>query len=420
MKRYKLVRDTILAGVLSVVLTTTGCGNNINNTLKNRYVGVVDGTVRLLEEEETIGGALFGYTDIITGRKYNNKLKDIEIKGSLEQFLSSKQISNINGDDVFADEFSYDDWIELYNSICNKYQYKWILDSNNKNTKEVVEFSSYDKKIFSEDYESLIPNDKLWILDTSLCDINNNSDYELDRYYLIMDNDYAINNNYKDKKRLVFENLFEGFYLFSYKYYNDEKYSLILHLEGGDKSIYLSDIDGKQALFNINEFMDKEGINGKRSKYSITDLEQIMKSFKGYDIEKINSDRVFVFDASVSDIDIIPFLATDSISGLEVSDYYILVKNSNDNNFSTLSNSDDELLRGDIYINDSKLISTSKKFLFASDVDLNYNFISINDFLVQKGLEDYKSEEYFKGDLNKINDALNRIGVKNVVRRLKK
>ena len=131
MKRYKLVRDTILAGVLSVVLTTTGCGNNINNTLKNRYVGVVDGTVRLLEEEETIGGALFGYTDIITGRKYNNKLKDIEIKGSLEQFLSSKQISNINGDDVFADEFSYDDWIELYNSICNKYQYKWILDSNN-------------------------------------------------------------------------------------------------------------------------------------------------------------------------------------------------------------------------------------------------------------------------------------------------
>ena len=166
--------------------------------------------------------------------------------------------------------------------------------------------------------------------------------------------------------------------------------------------------------------MNKGGINGKRSKYSITDLEQIMKSFKGYDIEKINGDRVFVFDASVSDIDIIPFLATDSISGLEVSDYYILVKNSNDNSFSTLSNSDYALLRGDIYINNNKLISTSKKFLFASDVDLNYNFISINDFLVQKGLEDYKSEEYFKGDLNKINDALNRIGVKNVVRRLKK
>lgn len=411
MKKYKLIRSALFTSIASLVLTTTGCG--IDNTLKNRYIAVVNNEVKLLEEEKIIGGTTFSYNDIITKEKYKN-FENIEIKGSLVQYLNSEQINAINGKDSYLDEFNDEDWVELINSISNKYRGKWCLNSTSE------ELSNKEKDIYLDEYNSLIPSDNLYILDTYFCEVENEGGYEVDRYYLIMENDNPINNNFFDKERVLFNSDFNKFDYSFYEYELDKDYSLRVEIKANDKdeALYFRKYGEEKAVFNINEFFDKYDIKNKKNKYSVKELEELMKSLNSMEVEKIDESRIYVFDATKSNIDIISFDSSKDISSLSISDYYILIKDINSNTFDTLSNND-MIYSSGISIDNNVLSNTSGSFIFKTDVDTSYNFMSINDFLMVKGLGNYINETYSIGELNKLDWSLNEIELNKIGMKLR-
>lgn len=412
MKKYKLIRNALFTSIASLVLTTTGCG--VDNTLKNRYIAVINNEVKILEEEQIIGGKTFSYNDIITKEKYKD-IENIKIKGSLVQYLNSEQINAINGKDYYLDEFEDEDWIELINSISNKYRGKWCLDFTSE------ELSNKEKDIYLDEYNSLIPSDNLYILDTYFCEIENEDIYKVDRYYLIMDNNNPINNNFFDKERVLFNSNFNKFYYSFYEYESDKDYNLRVEIKANDKdeALYFRKYGEEKAVFNINEFFDKYDIKNKKNKYSVKELEELMKSLNSMEVEKIDESRIYVFDATKSNIDIISFDSNKDISSLSISDYYILIKDINSNTFDTLSNNDMRFSNG-IYIDNDVLISNNDNFMFKTDVDKSYNLTSINEFLTSIGLGEYISSEYSDLELEHINSGLNQIRIKNISRGLSK
>lgn len=413
MKKYKLIKKSLVAGVLSVVLTTTGCENRINNNLDERYVAFIDDEVKLLEKEKTIGGDFFCYSDIITNEKYREfpgKIKNIDIRGNLVQFLSLEQIKLIN-----EGEFNDDDWIELYVSIRNKYQGLWNTESLNKDKLcDVKEFREEEIKKFNKDYSEGLSSDDVYILDTSLANIGDiyEMGIKLDRYYLIVNNHNPINNSIYDEERLLFNNEWNEFstVMWGNGYFRIE-------LGNG---ISITNENREKAIFNINEFLENNDEKDIKKEYSILELTNIIEKFNEKEVEKISSDRVYVFDAIKSDINIIPVFADGDISSLEINNYYILIKNKDGRNvFDTLSNGDGDFINGDIYYNkDMILRSVSRNrnggFIFNSIIDESYNFIPINDFLKSKGLGEYIEDRYSFGELNKLNWSLNELEVKNL------
>ena len=144
-----------------------------------------------------------------------------------------------------------------------------------------------------------------------------------------------------------------------------------------------------------------------------------MKSLNSMEVEKIDESRIYVFDATKSNIDIISFDSNKDISSLSISDYYILIKDINSNTFDTLSNNDMRFSNG-IYIDNDVLISNNDNFMFKTDVDKSYNLTSINEFLTSIGLGEYIYSEYSDLELEHINSSLNQIRIKNISRGLSK
>ena len=142
-----------------------------------------------------------------------------------------------------------------------------------------------------------------------------------------------------------------------------------------------------------------------------------MKKLNNKEIEKINSNLIYVFDSTKSNIDIIPFNYDTDISTLDIDDYYILIKNNN-NSFETLSNNDIKH-RTNIFINEDELVNDNRRFIFKSNIN-DSNLININEFLKLNGLEECMKDKYSDLDLKQIEDSLNQIRINNKTRRLSK
>ena len=365
------------------------------------------------KKEKTIGGDFFCYSDIITNEKYREfpgKIKNIDIRGNLVQFLSLEQIKLIN-----EGEFSEDDWIELYVSIRNKYQGLWNTElSNEDKLCEVDEFDEEEIKKFNKDYSLGLLSEDVYILDTSLANIGDiyETGIKLDRYYLIVNNHNPINNSIYDRERLLFDNEWNEFSIVMWG-------NGYFRVELGN-GISITNKNRGKAIFNINEFLENNGKKDIKKEYSVLELTNIIEKFNEKEVIKISSDRVYVFDAVKSDININPVFADGDISSLEINNYYILIKNEDGRNvFDTLSNSDGKFINGDIYFNEDMILRSVSMnrnggFIFNSMIDENYNFIPINDFLESKGLEEYVEDSYSFGELNKLNWSLNELEIKNL------
>ena len=411
MSNYKLVKNFMVAGVTSLVLTATGCNkyNDINDSIYNKYVIEVDGEVKIVED--------FGksyYRDIINGNRYN-KSNDVLLKGKLNEFYTIDEIMKIENSTYLNDE----EWNKIYEDIRNKYQVMWndtIINNRASSNVECV----YKIKGFEDEYSSLIDSNDIYILDTTLADISDIDDMDKTNrkdYYLFVNNESPINDNKFDKLRLLFQRneLIKDF-RFSNSFFMEKYFSMDLIL--GRKFSYIDNdtLERKQAIFKINDFYEEKGFIGKKDGYTILELEQLMSRLNKEEVEKIASDRVYVFDATVSDIDILSIYASGDISSLKIDNYYVLIQNEEiSNTFSTLSNNHDSLLGGDIYIDsNSRLISSSMEFMFSSNIDLSYNFIPINDFLRSRGLDEYIEDAYSLGVLNKFDWSLNKSNNKNI------
>lgn len=421
MKKYELVRTFIIAGATSLILTS--CSglvynavynksvnkyNKINDSTDDKYVIVVNNEVKIVEK---LGKN--SYKDIITGDIYNTS-EVLEVKGTLNKILSFEEIMEIENNAYFDDA----DWTKVYENIRNKYQASWCNDIKYKDRHlEIDEFSSDELSEFFYEYNSLIPSDDLYILDTYLCEIENTNELKLDRYYLFTKNYNPINNNLElDSARLLFNN---NSYL--WVLHNDNDF--LIDLGNGIKFRSKSNIprEGRQAVFKINDFYKREGFVGRKDSYTILELEKLMKRINKEEVDKIDSSRIYVFDASVSDIDILPLNQNNDVSSLEIDNYYILIQDENiSNKFNTLSNNNDKLLKSDIYVDsNSRLISSTSSLGFTTDVDTSYNLMSINDFLMVKGLGNYINETYSIGELNKLDWSLNKIELNKIGMKLR-
>lgn len=135
MKKYKLVKKSLLIGSLAMILSTTGCGEDedyvIDNTLKNRYVVLVDGSITLVEKTKSINDCIH-YIDVITNTDYTidkNCRSDtttyavVDVKGPLIDFLLPEEITMIKNND-----FTNENWITLYDNICTEYAPEWEVE----------------------------------------------------------------------------------------------------------------------------------------------------------------------------------------------------------------------------------------------------------------------------------------------------
>lgn len=372
--------------------------NQITDSIDNKYVVIIDNEIKIVEKIKKDM-----YKDIVSNNIYRYD-QITEIKGTLNEALSNeeKEILEIEDSNCFYDE----DWMMVYEKVRDKYQVAYCSDIDYKDRYlEIEHFSDKERIDFYNEYYSLLSSEDIYILDTFAANEINFNTSKIDDYYLFIKR-YNENNEY-DGLELLFD---DNYYITIEKGNNKFLIENVLDKDKYNSYNFVFD-NNTQALYNINEFCEKKGISFEvKEGYTISELESFIENINEKEIDKIDFKKIYIFDATVSNIDIVPLNQKSDVSSLNVENYYILIQDNEIKNKYSILSLDGNLLKGDIYIdNNSRLISSSENFGFITEVDTSYNLMNIEDFLMIKELNHCVLSKYSIRELINIDNSLKEI-----------